>query len=186
MDFVPPSASFCLGWREIGRTGWAAGQDGGTSQIKVNPTQVRQEMCHPVVLQIKIFSFYPQSGFWGTRWFSTSGVHFLISTVPHPQNQAWQWEGRRRWLRLQHRRHWRRVAHAAVEETDGKRQTVLHLLLFSFSAYFELSQLSHMPLWMNKDPNFWDWSSWGSIQLNHNSNRIFSRVFSTTGCPTLI
>ena len=45
---VPPSAWICLGWWEIGRTGWAAGKDGGTSKIKVNPTQVRQQMCHPV------------------------------------------------------------------------------------------------------------------------------------------
>ena len=45
---VPLSARFCLGWWEFGRRGWAAGQDGGTSQIKVNATQVRQEMGHPV------------------------------------------------------------------------------------------------------------------------------------------
>ena len=29
-----------------------AGQDGGTSQIKVNPTEVCQEMCHPVVTKL--------------------------------------------------------------------------------------------------------------------------------------
>ena len=45
---VQHSAWFCLGWWEIGRTGWAGGQDGETSKIKVYPTQVRQEMCHPV------------------------------------------------------------------------------------------------------------------------------------------
>ena len=38
------------GWWEIGRTGWGAGQDCGTSQIKVNATKVCQEMCHPVLV----------------------------------------------------------------------------------------------------------------------------------------
>ena len=47
---VPQSARFCLDWWEFGRSGWAARQDDGTSQIKVNPTQVRQEMGHPVLL----------------------------------------------------------------------------------------------------------------------------------------
>ena len=45
---VPPSVQFCLGWWEIGRSGRAGGQDDGTCQIKVNPTQVLQEKCHPV------------------------------------------------------------------------------------------------------------------------------------------
>ena len=37
-----------MGWWEFGKSGRAAVQDSGTSQIKVNPTQVRQEMGHPV------------------------------------------------------------------------------------------------------------------------------------------
>ena len=57
---VPLSAQLCLGWWEIGRTGWAAGQDGGISQIKVNPTQVRLEMGHPV-LKVCLTSDYSKS-----------------------------------------------------------------------------------------------------------------------------
>ena len=35
LDFdVPPSARFCLGQWEFGRTGWAGGQDDGTSKSK--------------------------------------------------------------------------------------------------------------------------------------------------------
>ena len=35
---VPPSARFCLGQWEFGRTGWAGGQDDGTSKS----TQLRE------------------------------------------------------------------------------------------------------------------------------------------------
>ena len=45
---VPLSAQNCLGSMKFGRSGWAAKQDDGTSQIKVNPTKVRDHQCHPV------------------------------------------------------------------------------------------------------------------------------------------
>ena len=50
---VPLSARFCLGWWEFGRSGWAAGKlDRRTrwwnTQIKVDPTQVHEQMEHPV------------------------------------------------------------------------------------------------------------------------------------------
>ena len=47
---VPPSAWFCLGWWEIGGTGWAVRQDGGKSQIKANLTEVCQEMPPPLYI----------------------------------------------------------------------------------------------------------------------------------------
>ena len=37
-----------LGWWEISSTGWASGQDVGTSQIKVNQTQLSDLMDHRV------------------------------------------------------------------------------------------------------------------------------------------
>ena len=39
------------------------GQDGGTSQISVNPTQVRQEMGHPVQLFQRLIAHLKQSSF---------------------------------------------------------------------------------------------------------------------------
>ena len=42
------SARFCLGRWWFGRIDWAAGQDGGTSQIKVNPIHVPEHHYHPV------------------------------------------------------------------------------------------------------------------------------------------
>ena len=40
-----------LGWvdLDLGSSYLLPKQDGGTSQIKVNPTQVRHQMCHPVL-----------------------------------------------------------------------------------------------------------------------------------------
>ena len=35
---VPPSARFCFEWWEFGRSGWAAGQESGTSDPTPNPT----------------------------------------------------------------------------------------------------------------------------------------------------
>ena len=39
---VPLSALLCLGWWEIGRSGWADGQDGGTQKSK--STQLRSQL----------------------------------------------------------------------------------------------------------------------------------------------
>ena len=79
-----PSAWLCLGWWEIGITGWAAGQDGGTSQIKVNQTEVRQEMGLPVTLMI------------GCEWLT---FHLFWQPMPAPQSSqlgtgvrnTWPW-----------------------------------------------------------------------------------------------
>ena len=54
---VPPSARFCLGWWEIGRTGWASGKDVETSQIKVNPTQLSDQMDLPVCVLFDYASY---------------------------------------------------------------------------------------------------------------------------------
>ena len=43
--FVTPPYRFCLGRCECGRMGWAARQDGGTAKMKVNPTQVCEQMA---------------------------------------------------------------------------------------------------------------------------------------------
>ena len=40
------SAQVCLGWWEFGRSGWAQWWN---TQIQVNPTQVDEQMGHPVV-----------------------------------------------------------------------------------------------------------------------------------------
>ena len=48
---------FCLGWWEIGKSGWASGQDIGTSQIVVSPTQLSDQMDHPV--HMDGFAFMP-------------------------------------------------------------------------------------------------------------------------------
>ena len=49
---VPPYTWFCLGCWEIGRTGWEAGQDGGKSLIRVNPTKLSNQMDHPVEVML--------------------------------------------------------------------------------------------------------------------------------------
>ena len=46
---VPPSVWFCLSWFEIGRSGWAAGQDSGTLyRSKSTQPKLTEEMDHPV------------------------------------------------------------------------------------------------------------------------------------------
>ena len=46
-----------LGLIGVWQNGWVSGQYGGTTKIKVNPTEVRQEMGHPVVPTKIDFSF---------------------------------------------------------------------------------------------------------------------------------
>ena len=43
--------------RQMGvwQNGWLTGQDGGTSQIKVNPIHVTDHHCHPVLLYSATF-----------------------------------------------------------------------------------------------------------------------------------
>ena len=60
---VPLSAPFRLGRCDFGRICSAAGQDGGTSQIKINPTSIRKPMEHPV---------------W--KWKLIVGIHFALLT----------------------------------------------------------------------------------------------------------
>ena len=43
------SAWSCLGWWEVGSMGRASGQDEWNIEVKVNPTQVRDLLNHPVI-----------------------------------------------------------------------------------------------------------------------------------------
>ena len=44
--FIPLSVRFCQGKWGFDRTGWVTGQDGGTSQININPTHVPDHDGH--------------------------------------------------------------------------------------------------------------------------------------------
>ena len=48
------TASFCMGWWEFGRSSWAS----GNTQIKINPSQVQEQMGHHVDCFLK---FSPQN-----------------------------------------------------------------------------------------------------------------------------
>ena len=49
------SAPFCPGRWKFARIGWAARQHGGRSKIEVNPTQVSDQMGHPVLDIMSVF-----------------------------------------------------------------------------------------------------------------------------------
>ena len=56
-------ALFYLEWWDLGRMGQAAGQDGWNILIKVNPTQVPDQVAHPALLAIwKLFNLWKVTG----------------------------------------------------------------------------------------------------------------------------